>query len=168
MACLTFVYVVCTIIMVMAMLSGNKTSILLFDHPVKLEIDAKRPIIWFYLQIQDREVFAIIRNYGNGVARKIRIRTNKPFKFIPDAGTWSGTPLLRDEIEFLAPQRYIADRISPSVHFYRDNDPPKFLVNLKYEDQSGETYTEEYTIDLQFGFYMSSTVSDEDKVRSII
>ena len=138
---LTFAYVVCTGIIVFVMSKANTQA-------VDLERQRSRPIVIFDIELFPRYLLcATLKNIGLTAAYHVKVECEpaliNEFRDEPSKLTTS-------EVEFLAPQRRIADVLADVGRHPREGEQPVEIVKGRvcYKDAEGNSYAEPFSIDL--------------------
>ncbi len=140
LALLTLIYVVTTI--VIASLSRKSLKLL-----VDSEIRRTRPQVIFNVFTENRIAFASIKNYGLTPATDISvaIKPNLSRAFDEDDDE---SALTSQTISFLPPNFEVKDSLGGSIAFYQKYQNPVFSGEVGYKDTEGNSYKEQFHIDL--------------------
>jgi hypothetical protein len=138
MACLTLVYVVATLVLVVL---GWRNLLVLVD----LERRRSRPHVVFDLVVEHRAIKAAVTNTGLTSARDVRVSLEPSLERLG-----SPSPLVSEPIAYLAPGREVADFIEGGPAFFHQYENPRFAGTIAYRDAEGRTYDETFTIDLGY------------------
>lgn len=146
---LTFAYVVCTGVIVVVMSRANTLTRHSLKQAVDLERQRSRPVVIFDVELRPNYLLcAILKNIGLTAAYHIKVECEPALmnEFSNKPSTLTST-----EIEFLAPQRRIADIVANVGRHPSEGERPAETVKgiVCYKDAAGNQYAEPFSIDLR-------------------
>jgi hypothetical protein len=153
MALLTLIYVVATLLLVYV---GQRQ----LSQSVALERNRTRPVVVFELLVEHYFVHLSIRNYGQSVARNIKITIEPELRILLGGKGFEGVvidppdesdesiPLLKEGITSLAPGREIKGEIGYIQRFQQHYSETKFTGWMRYESPDGTEYRDRFSADL--------------------
>jgi hypothetical protein len=147
MALLTLIYVIATLLLLSVALERSRT----------------RPVVVFELLIEHYFVHLSIRNYGQSVARNVKITIEPELRILHGGKGFDGVfidppdesdepiPLLTDGITSLAPGREIKGEIGFVQRFQQHYSETQFTGWIVYEGPDGTDYRDAFSADLLAG-----------------
>lgn len=146
---LTAVYVIATIVMVWHMGRSNRLASKELAEVAELERRRTRPYLVFDLESHRKFVYAVLRNIGQTSAYKVSIQVN-PVLEHSDKAASRPLSLVSSTIQMVAPGREFRDLVDFGPKFYKRYKEPRFQGSVNYQDTQGETFDEEFDIDMSF------------------
>jgi len=157
-ALLTFVYVVATLAILLAMLKSNRLASKSIQQTAYLENQRLRPYLSFWLEpaldVKQKtyHCYAILKNSGRTIARDIEVITKptlhtekiwdrKKQKYLP--------VMLRGKIDHLFPNQQMSDHLGFTASIYEATSPAIFKGSINYKDSQGTVYNENFVLDLE-------------------
>jgi hypothetical protein len=157
MVVLTAIYVFATIKMLKSM---NKTNQLTTD----IEKEKSRPYVIFDIEIRDDfGVYLTLENIGKTPAFDIQLEVKPGLVKRFGSKRNVGIGFIDNGIKFLSPKRKLCDLIDSTLSFYEKKEL-HFSGEVTYRDKWGDSYKENYSIDLE-SFRDISEFTKKDKVE---
>jgi len=168
MGLLTLVYVVATVGIAIIMIRSNRLSRRSLQQALELDKKRSRPYVVFDIELRERLVFAVLRNYGLTGAHKIKLVLS-PLLQHTIGGKIIDSTLVFNEIGFLAPSRVLEDFLDPDSAFFDHYAGARFEGKLEYEDSEQQRYEEPVRIDLtaQKGLHSVRETHLENEVQKL-
>lgn len=145
---LTFAYVVCTGIIVYVMSRANALTRDSLKQAVDLERQRSRPVVIFDVELRPHYLLcAIVKNIGVTAAYHVKVECEPA---LMNEFSSKASRLISTEIEFLAPQRRIADIVANVGRHLREGEQPAEMIKglVCYKDAAENQYAEPFSIDL--------------------
>jgi hypothetical protein len=148
-AILTLAYVSATIIIAIIMLKSNRLSRKSLELTAELDKRRLRPFLIFDIVIENHRVHVILKNIGLTAALNVKVDVEP--KIMLEAGSLKKeSSIVRDVIQFIAPQRHFSEFIDTSPNFFKRYPDTQFDVKINYRDADGTEYHETSHFDLNF------------------
>jgi hypothetical protein len=146
---LTLAYVICTAVIVVVMTRANTLARQGLRQAVDLERQRSRPVVIFDVELRPNYLLCgILKNIGFTAGYHIKVECEPALmnEFSNKPSTLTST-----EIEFLAPQRRIADIVANVGRHHSEGERPAETVKGRvcYKDAAGNQYAEPFSIDLR-------------------
>lgn len=129
-------------------LRANRKSVEEMERSRKAEY---RPYVVVYMDYQPNGVVQlIVQNIGKKMANLVRISTDKDIKF-PKEKPLCESRSMKDGIPNLPPGHPITFFLGFAWDMQDDNNnAPSYIAKISYSDETGESYEEEYILDINY------------------
>lgn len=142
---LTAVYVIATILILLATVWSNRIASRAIEHSQELHRQQTRPYVVFDIICDGKFATASLHNYGTMPAFDVAVQLDQEFKSIANRKS----TLLRNPIGMVAPGRTISDAIDSSPAFHEKNTL-EFSGTVSYSDAANKRFEDRISLDLRY------------------